>query len=53
MRIEEQVQALVREYQTSDPEELARALGMRLYERSDFTSWQGCLHVWRDEAVFF
>lgn len=41
MRIEEQVQALVREYQTSDPGELARALSMRLYERSDFHQLAG------------
>lgn len=36
MSIEECVKRLKIEYQSNDPEEIARAMGIRLYERSDF-----------------
>lgn len=41
MLIEERVTQLKNEYHTHDPEEIIRAMGIRLYERSDFHQLSG------------
>ena len=41
MSIEERVQRIINEYHSNDPEEIARGMGIRLYERSDFQQLGG------------